>query len=134
MDWKLLLREIKKDKNIVAVYLFGSQVKGNADKKSDYDIAFLCKYPPKNEWNYISKFSCLFIKETLDIKILNENALFFQFLVIETGKVLYCSNHRKRIEYEAHLISEYQDYKPYLDYYDKCMYKHIMEGSYGYGL
>lgn len=67
-------------------------------------------------------------KPKIEIKILNQQPLYFQFLILKTGKLVFCRDKKRRTEYEAHLLSQYQDFKPFLDYYNKQMYKHIKEG------
>ena len=127
-----IIEYFKSKNEVVSVYLFGSYVKEKQHKKSDLDIAVLVSNNIDN--NYSVELFDLIKEVEIEIKILNDTQLFFQFQVIKTGKKIYCSDEKYRIRYEARVMSEYQDFKPYIDYYNKCMHKHIKEGTYGHRL
>lgn len=69
----------------------------------------------------------------IDVKVLNSTPKFFQYKVIKDGKVIFCRDELKRIEYEVNLTNEYFDIRPMLDYYNSCMYQNIKEGIHGPG-
>jgi predicted nucleotidyltransferase len=122
---------LKKNKEIIACYLFGSAAKGKATPKSDIDLALILKGRKKSELDYHLGIARLLRNKTADVKVLNGAPLFFQHKVFREGKLIYCSDTRSRVEYEVRIMNEYFDFKPFLDYYNKCMYRHIAEGSYG---
>ncbi|MGQ9631102.1 MAG: nucleotidyltransferase domain-containing protein [bacterium] len=70
----------------------------------------------------------------VDVRIINEAPLAFQYHVIKTGKLIFCRDDKRRGRFEVRVMSEYFDFKPILDYYNKCMYQNIREGYYGPGL
>ena len=129
---KEIINYLKKNKEIFACYIFGSQVKGVSKKNSDIDIALILKEQEKSELDYHLEIARLFKDKEVDVKVLNGAPLFFQFKVFKDGKLIYCSDKREQVEYETQIMSEYFDFKPYLDYYNKCMYLHIEEGSHGH--
>ena len=53
-----------------------------------------------------------------DVKILNGSPIAFQFEVIKKGRLVYVRSEVNRIRYVARVLSEYQDYKPVLDWFD----------------
>lgn len=118
--------------SVLAVYVFGSYVNNKQHKNSDLDLALLLK--DNIDEDYFSDLQTLFKETAIDLKILNKESLFFQFQVIKTGRKIFCSDEKARVRYEARVMSEYQDFKPFIDYYNKCMHRHIKEGSYGHRL
>jgi hypothetical protein len=58
-------------------------------------------------------------KFELDVKVLNSSPTYFQYEVIKSGRVIFCRDEGKRVEYEASIISEYLDYKDVLEWFDK---------------
>lgn len=130
----------KAKKNIIAVYLYGSYAKGKATKKSDIDFAILFKsrynrrFMTDQEINLATEIQKIIKEIEVEVKILNSAPLFFQYKVISSGRLIFCSDYLERIEYESDLMSRYFDFKPLLDYYNKCMFKNIKEGYYGPGL
>ena len=53
----------------------------------------------------------------VDVKVLNPSPIAFQFQVIRKGRLVYARTDVDRIRYEANVLSEYQDYKPVLDWF-----------------
>jgi uncharacterized protein len=91
------------------IILFGSTVKGNIHKASDIDIAFL------SEGNQLDKYEIFMIAQELASKLnrdidlidLSHASTVFQAQVIHTGKVIYCSNERKKAEFELKTYKMY---------------------------
>jgi len=130
----------KTKKDIIAVYLYGSYVKGKTTRRSDIDLAILLRPRHKRqpttdlEIRFATQIQKIIREVEVEIRILNSAPLFFQYKVISSGQLIFCSDYSERIEYESDLISRYFDFKPLLDYYNKCMYKNIKEEYYGPGL
>lgn len=55
----------------------------------------------------------------LDVHALNGASAAFAFEVLSTGRVLWERNRDKRLDWEAHALSRYQDMKPMLDFHDR---------------
>lgn len=130
----------KARKNIIAVYLYGSYAKGKATKQSDIDLAILFKlqfnqqFITGQEINLSAEIQKIIKEIEIEVKILNSAPLFFQHKIISSGRLIFCSNGSARVKYESDLMSRYFDFRPLLDYYNKCMYINIKEGYYGPGL
>lgn len=130
---------LRAENNIVCIYLYGSYAKGTATKQSDVDLAVLFKpqyggqLMTEQEINLATRIQRIIKGIEVEVKILNSAPLFFQYKVISSGQLIFCSDNLERIEYETELMSRYFDFKPLLDYYNKCMYANIKEGYYGFG-
>lgn len=56
---------------------------------------------------------------SLDVHALNGASAAFAFEVMSTGRVLWERDRDKRLDWEAHALSRYQDIKPMLDFHDR---------------
>lgn len=94
---------------VIAVYLFGSQVKGDTDKFSDFDLAVLFQenWQVENRWNIVGDllgraFSVVG-QDKADVVDLSGQPLWFQREVVRTGKVIYEADRERRVIYEEEL-------------------------------
>jgi len=54
-----------------------------------------------------------------DVKILNDQPVWFEFEVIRTGRPLYVRDDGERIDFETQVTIEYQDMKSMYDLFDR---------------
>lgn len=109
MNEEKLANIFKGRDGIIAVYLFGSQVKGKADQFSDFDFAILFEdgYRSNDRWDAIGELLCetfsVVGQDRADVVDLSNQPLWFQQVVVKTGKVVYDANKQKRLFYEEKL-------------------------------
>ena len=117
------IAESQVDDSIVAVYLFGSCIKGEAEKASDIDLSFLLdeqayKTDPIDAMSpahlFAAQVGMKFNKET-DVTILNSASLEIAYEVVTTGKCLFELDPDMRMEYELKIKGMYFDFKPFLE-------------------
>jgi predicted nucleotidyltransferase len=128
MDRSRILAEIKhmlsEFKEIDASYVFGSFLK--TDRFNDIDIAILVS----NELTAYEKLKFelkvagelernIKPRVEFDVKILNYSPVYFQYEAVKNGVAAYVKDQDKRVEYEAHLISDYLDLKEMYEFIDK---------------
>jgi predicted nucleotidyltransferase len=110
-----LIFVFKKDKNIVAVYLFGSYAKGTVSYLSDVDLGILFedKFTYKeliNKYNfYFHQISNILKTNEVDLIILNEAQPSFAYEIIKEGKLLYCNDEEKLKIFIEKTVKEYLD-------------------------
>jgi len=105
-------------------YLYGSFL--SRDDFRDIDIGLFIDSGPDNEHplKYAANVGSI-LEEALgfghecDIKILNEEPVWFTYEVISTGMVLFTRNEDDRIEIETRVLIEYQDMKSMYDLFDR---------------
>ncbi|PIU15861.1 hypothetical protein COT20_01245 [bacterium (Candidatus Gribaldobacteria) CG08_land_8_20_14_0_20_39_15] len=119
---KQKLNQIFKKHDVVFAYLFGSQVSGKTNSESDVDIAVYldenCADFFKTRLTLIEKLQALFRKD-VEVIILNEQkSIFFKFVIIKEGQVLFEQNHSKRVGFELETMRDYYDYQPFLRAYN----------------
>jgi predicted nucleotidyltransferase len=117
------IAESQVDDSIVAVYLFGSCIKGEAEKASDIDLSFLLdeqayKTDPIDAMSpahlFAAQVGMKFNKET-DVTILNSASLEMAYEVVTSGKCLFELDPDMRMEYELKIKGMYFDFKPFLE-------------------
>jgi len=125
------LRE--RDEEIVAVYLFGSQARGGADRLSDVDIAVLLRDGHSQEWLWAVEDELAIAvcdslqRDDVDLVILNTAPLTFQFEVIATGELLLSNDEAARTDFEVAVMTRYWDFKKYEEEYDHYLLTRIKE-------
>ena len=127
----VLRNVLSRHDEIVAVYLFGSFARGDARTDSDIDIGILLSDDRDDSGLYPVqiarelKNACK-TKQDIDVRIINKGALRFLHQVLK-GKLLFCRDERKRIEFETSVISRYLDFKPIFSEYDKMRKLRVLQ-------
>lgn len=79
---------------IDVVWLYGSQVKGNADENSDYDVAIACDQREVAKWAYyaddLAEQWTKKMQEQVSIVDINQAPTPLAYSIINDGKILYC--------------------------------------------
>ncbi len=105
--------------NIEFAYLFGSQARGVAGERSDWDIAIYFKKDAKKlpRWTvfYLEAEISKEIGSEVQITALNDvDSPLFLFQIISVGVVLIDSDSSKRILFEAETLKHYHDWQYFL--------------------
>ena len=92
---------------IIATYFFGSQVSGKTDAFSDYDFAVLLPegWSKDKRWTLVGelldKAFAVVGQDNADVVDVTNQPLWFQRVVVRTGKVIYETDKVARGEYES---------------------------------
>ena len=95
--------------SIIATYFFGSQVSGKTDAFSDYDFAVLLPedWSKDKRWmlvgELLDKAFEVVGQDNADVVDVTNQPLWFQQVVVQTGKVIYETDSMARKEYERAL-------------------------------
>jgi len=116
-----LKKTLAKNKTVQFAYLFGSFLKRKDAR--DIDVAVYLK-SRKDSWKRAQEIGDVLEKAIdytwpIDVHALNEAVPAFRFRVLADGKLLLERNKAERLTWEAHAMSQYQDIKPMLDFYDR---------------
>jgi len=110
---------------VATVFLFGSQVSGNASPLSDRDIGVLMKAQPSDAENtglyhsFYDLFSDLFPGSRVDIVTLQTAPLPIQYSVVTEGKILFEEDPVLTADYIHQVINSYLDFRYILDEFDR---------------
>ncbi len=125
-------------KQIVALYVYGSIMKGNLRRESDIDVAMLTLHTVKalNRLNLIAMVEAEMKKifRTLgydrDISVLDMRGKYVSvpllFKVVTDGALIYEKNKEERIDFENAVKGAYFDLKPYIDSLVKEKYDDLL--------
>lgn len=104
-------------KEVLCVYLFGSQAKGKQNNYSDVDIAVLFEPNLTQEERTEKRLSLTddlssILNKDVDVVALNDANSFLRFQVIKEGQRIYERPERDEHNFEANTIVEYFDFLP----------------------
>lgn len=102
------------DKDIAAIYLFGSQAAGTAQSESDLDLAFLFRrgYVATTDrlLQIQDELTSLFRRET-DVVVLNHASPIIRMQVLRKGKKVLEQDRRAAMDFFVRTVQEYDDLK-----------------------
>ncbi|WP_211272966.1 type VII toxin-antitoxin system MntA family adenylyltransferase antitoxin [Anaerobacillus alkalidiazotrophicus] len=105
---KIIIEHLVENLSPFFIILFGSTVKGTANKHSDFDVAFLNNQKIDSYHLFmISQELASKLNRDVDLIDLNQASTVFQAQVIYTGKVIYCSDEQKKAEFELKALKMY---------------------------
>ena len=105
-------KEIGKDKNVLAVYLFGSYFHGKIHKNSDIDLCIITK----DEYEEVN----FPVTDNLDVSFFHKLPITAQFRILNNGKPLFIRNKDIINNIKIITLRNYLDIKPLIN-------KHLME-------
>lgn len=109
-----IIRGLKKNKEIEAIYLFGSYAKDNAKPFSDIDICIITKrsISKKTKEELLSNSS-----EKIDLSLFWELPLVIRFRIVKEGKLLYKKDDLKLHRIKVDTFRSYLDFQPLIKNY-----------------
>lgn len=117
--------------DVKLAYLFGSHIRGEISQFSDVDIAVL--FGNKQENRALDRLRVDLMKllkiERIDLIPLNRAPPLLKYKVVREGKVLY--GEKLASSFEARVLEEYFDFKPYEEHFFKKMEERLQRGEYG---
>ncbi len=112
LDLKSLVSAFKKIPGIRAVYLFGSQARGDARPSSDIDLALLMDHSPSLDAHAEIVSICMRILQTsyIDVVILNDASPMIKYEVVSEGVLIYKKITDEELnDFESRVIRIYFD-------------------------
>ncbi len=91
------------------IILFGSIVNGNRHNQSDIDIAFLSNETKfdKYELFMIAQELASKLGQDVDLIDLKQASTVFQAQIVQTGKIIYCTDDQKKAEFQMKALKMY---------------------------
>ena len=115
---------LKKHREILVAYLYGSTVKGYGRKGSDIDVGLLLREDFTTDALYPARIAgeikrvCGFDRE-VDVRILNKMSPRFLHQVIGGEAILLSRDESDRVKFETSVVDAYIDFKPFLEQYNE---------------
>ena len=113
-----LYHSLSSFKEVSFAYFFGSAARGGAYRDIDVAVYLIpCATSSYKRFKLAMRIgrmieNALFIRREVDVRILNEAPLSFQYEVMRTGLLIFQRKKHHRIRYEGRLLSRYLDYQP----------------------
>jgi predicted nucleotidyltransferase len=129
-----LKKVLAKEPEVLAAYLFGSQITGRAKPDSDLDLAIaVTDRIKKEEFYFLKKVAGLNLGDFhLSVVDLQNSAPLFLHQIIKGGVPIFKRSERERISFESQAALRYFDTQYLRDVQNYYLGKRIKEGSYGY--
>ena len=130
-----MIGKISADKEITALFVFGSAAQEDLKPLSDLDFAILlssrlnAKQRFKKHLDLIGLFTDTFNTDEIDLVVMNDAPPRFSLDIIRTGKLLFVQNRKALVDFQEQQNKSYFDFKYYRDEFDLVFLKGI--GFYG---
>jgi len=127
----LLIEQIRKDSDVVALFAFGSLATGNLKPLSDLDFGILVSSIIGNQKRFdkhldlIGIFNEVLQTDEVDLVMMNDAPMRFSHNIIKSGKLLYCSNKTELADFTEKTIKLYLDFRYFKDAFDDAFLKGI---------
>ena len=94
--------------SVEAIYLFGSQAKGNAQENSDIDLAILCSdvLSANIRWD-LSQTLAVLLNKNIDLIDLKQTNTVMQWQVIHTGQRIFSKDASMIAFFETYVLADY---------------------------
>ncbi len=126
-----VVRLVSQDKDVSALYSFGSVAEKALKPMSDLDFGILLiKEMDKKQRFYkhlhlIGLFNDMFMTDEIDLVLMNDAPLRFSYNIIKDGKLLFCRKKNELINFKDHVVKVYLDFKYYRDIFDNAFLEGI---------
>ena len=132
MKLELLLKELvtwaQAQREIIALYLYGSQAQGRASALSDVDVAVLARNDLSQQQLWRLEDRCVARwPEAVDIRVLNLAPLPFRYEVTARGQRLWAVSPGTVADWESLTWRQYWDLRPRLERDWQQYVKQVME-------
>lgn len=127
----VLIEQIEKDTDIVALYAFGSLATGDLKPLSDLDFGIIVSGKINKQERFdkhldlIGIFNNILQTDEVDLIMMNDAATRFSHHIIKSGKLLYCSSKLGLAEFIDKTVKLYLDFRYFRDAFDDAFLKGI---------
>ncbi len=127
----LIIKKLSADKEITALYVFGSLARNDLKPLSDLDFGILLSNQLKKMDRFkkhlqlIDIFCDTFHTDEIDIVLMNDAPLSFCHKIFRSGKLLLVNNKKALIDFHEHVVKKYLDFIYYKDQFDDCFLRGI---------
>ena len=117
---------LRRERQVLFAYLFGSFARNEFRKDSDIDIAVYVKDYKKLPLNFEQKLSLKIEKRIgreVDIIVINDKPLSILSEILKHGKVIFSRDERERVRFETFMLREIQYYNEVMKVFDEARLK-----------
>lgn len=129
-----LQKVLAKEPDVLAAYLFGSQIAKEAKPNSDLDLAIVVKdRAQKEEFYFLKRLSSLPLPN-LDLVVVDpkNSSPFLLHQIVKKGLPIYEKSERERVSFQAQAASKFFDTQHFRNIQNFYLEKRLKEDNYGY--
>jgi predicted nucleotidyltransferase len=126
-----MVDSLSADRDVIALYAFGSLARGLLKPLSDLDIAILISNHIRGKLRFekhlqiLSALNGLFHTDEIDLVLLNDAPLRFSHSILRDGKLLFCRDFKVLINFAENVRKSYLDFRYYRNRFDEEFLKGI---------
>jgi uncharacterized protein len=130
-----LVEGLVQDGRVDAIWLFGSRARQEADALSDVDVAVLARrdLDARALWNAQIEWTTLAVDalgtDEVAVQVVNRLPAALRHGILHDARLLWASSEEAAADFTARTVKEYLDLKPYLDRYDRDLFRQAATGS-----
>jgi predicted nucleotidyltransferase len=130
-----LIDSLARDERIAAVWLFGSRARNEADQLSDVDIAVLAsdtldaRALSNGALEWTARATEVLGTDEVAVEVVNQLPSAIRHAVLRDARLLWARIPETAADFVARTLKEYLDLKPYLDRYDRDLFRQAATGS-----
>jgi uncharacterized protein len=127
----VIVEKLSPDREITALYVFGSLAKNVLKPLSDLDFGILLsgkltKSKRFDKHLYLIGIFCdTFHTDEIDIVVMNDSPIHFCYNIIRSGKLLLVNNKKELIDFHELVVKKYLDFSYYQNEFDDAFLKGI---------
>ncbi len=120
-----IVRIVSQDKDIAALYVFGTAAHNELKPLSDLDFGILLsskldrKAVISKHLEMIGKFNDFFHTDEIDLVLMNNAPLNISYYIIRQGKLLFCAKKKEVSNFQEHLLKLYLDFVHFRNAFDQ---------------
>jgi uncharacterized protein len=138
VDLEALDRYFASRDDVLAAWVFGSHARGDAGPLSDVDVAVLlderaCQDLFRARLRIIAELTGVLGTNDVDVIVLNETPLTLNYRVMRDGVLAHCRDRQAMVDFKWRTVSEYLDFKPFLERYERILLERAARGELRHG-
>lgn len=126
-----IVKRISEDDIVVALFIFGSGAKGKLKPLSDLDFGILLSMKLDKKGRFekqlelIGTFNETFKTDEIDLVLMNDAPTRFSYNILRDGKLLFCRDRTKLVDFVERTVKLYLDFKFFRDDFDRAYLKGV---------
>lgn len=129
-----LVDALARDRHVEAVWLFGSRARNEADALSDVDLAVLASgdLDPPALWDKHLEWTGVAVQalgtDEVGVQVVNRLPTALRYSILRDARLLWARAPEIAADFTGRTVKEYLDLKPYLDRYDRDLFRQAATG------
>lgn len=126
-----IVKRISEDDIVVALFIFGSGAKGKLKPLSDLDFGILLSMKLDKKGRFekqlelIGTYNEAFKTDEIDLVLMNDAPIRFSYNILRDGKLLFCRDRTKLVDFVERTVKLYLDFKFFRDDFDRAYLKGV---------